>query len=62
MKPIICSFCGRDCSRDEGHFEAVDEDKIMCIQCYKKIVVNHKEIENMKEGENAEEHQATAES
>jgi len=45
MKPIICSFCGRDCSQDEGHFEAVDEDKIMCIYCYEKIVVNHKEVE-----------------
>jgi len=45
MKPIICSFCGRDCSQDDRHYEAIDENKIMCIYCYEKIVVNHKEVE-----------------
>ena len=43
MTALICSFCGKDCSQDKGHYEAVDEDKIMCEDCYQKIVLNHVE-------------------
>lgn len=34
-----CSFCGKDVEQDKGHYDAIDEDKIMCIDCYKKIVI-----------------------
>lgn len=35
---MLCNYCGKDVMSDEGHYNAIDENKIMCIGCYKKIV------------------------
>ena len=32
-----CFNCGRDVT-DDNHYEAIDEDKFMCVECYPKIV------------------------
>ena len=33
-----CGFCNKSVDNDAGHYDAIDEDKIMCIECYDKIV------------------------
>lgn len=34
-----CCKCEKElCLANGGYYEAVDEDKIMCIECYHKVV------------------------
>lgn len=33
-----CNFCGKNVDNDIGHWDAIDENKIMCVECYKEIV------------------------
>lgn len=37
---LECHFCGKDVE-DLNHYKAIDEDKIMCVECYDKIVKKH---------------------
>ena len=46
-----CNFCNKCINNATGHYEAVDEEKIMCVECYERIVkvwgeIMELEIEN----------------